>query len=362
MTDVAIRRLDYLDALRGVAVLLVLLVHTQELAPDIKLPSTIFNFVNTSKYGVQLFFEISAFTIFYTLKKTGSTAADFYIKRFFRIAPLYFVALLFFAVWYKSPTAGILINGIFLHGFSPKYINSIVPGGWSVGIEMLFYLIAPFLFSKIKNLGQAIFFLNITLTFRFLINYGVSSFHLLQDSAGQSYYYFWLPNQLPLFALGIIVYFIISDDRLKKEDLLKPATHFIFIWLFSLMTMLSIIQEHIIAGFIWALLIILLSNLNSSLLVNKITLFMGKISYSVYLSQYAVILILKDIGYVKVINRSSVLFDLVNFGINYLILAFICTGISYLLFIMIERPFQKFGRTLINMLKPQAAELPVKTV
>ena len=40
----------------------------------------------------------------------------------------------------------VLLNMVFLHALSPTAINNVVPGGWSIGVEMLFYMIAPLLF------------------------------------------------------------------------------------------------------------------------------------------------------------------------------------------------------------------------
>ena len=345
-----IKRFDYLDALRGVAVFLVLLAHCKEIDKSLELPPTLFNFADTARYGVQLFFVISAFTIFYSLINRDSNVRNFVIRRVFRIAPLYLLAVLIYPFLFSSPLKGIALNAVFLHGLSPEYINRIVPGGWSVGIEVLFYAMAPLLFLKIRNTGNAIYFFNLTIIVRFLINYEVKKLGLLADSAGQSFYYFWLPNQLPIFAIGIAVYFILFEPFDFKR-IQKPLMMFASLALFSAMTMLSFFGEHIIFGLIWALLIIILSKSGSAFFINRFTLFMGKISYSVYLSQFAVILILHKVGYKSIIPSHSSIADIVNFGLNYLILTVVSVAVSYVLFKTIEEPFQSAGRKLISRLK-----------
>jgi len=343
------KRFDYLDALRGLAVFLVLLAHCKELDKSLSLPPTISNLTGTARYGVQLFFEISAFTIFYSLIHRDSNIKNFIIRRIFRIAPLYLLAVLIYPFLFYSPTEGIALNALFLHGFFPEYINRIVPGGWSVGIEVLFYAMAPFLFKRIRNTGQAIYFFNFSILARFLINYCVQKLGWLQDSAGQSFYYFWLPNQMPVFALGIVVYFILFTP-FDFKNIQKPLMMFTILTLFSAMTMLSFFQDHIIFGFIWGLLIILLSKSHLRFFINGLTLFMGKISYSVYLSQFAVILILNKIGYQSIIHKKTPVADIFNFCINYLILSTVSIGLSYILFKIIEEPFQSAGRKLISRL------------
>jgi peptidoglycan/LPS O-acetylase OafA/YrhL len=79
------------------------------------------------------------------------------IKRFFRIAPLFYVMVAFFTVynifvWNLEPTAApILINMLFLHNLVPGYHESIVWAGWTLGVEMLFYAMFPILLVTITD-------------------------------------------------------------------------------------------------------------------------------------------------------------------------------------------------------------------
>ena len=41
----------------------------------------------------------------------------------------------------------VLLTALFLHGWHPETINTVVPGGWSIAVEMSFYLFVPLLFS-----------------------------------------------------------------------------------------------------------------------------------------------------------------------------------------------------------------------
>src|SRR6516164_6642141 len=91
-------RVAALDAGRALAIVGVGAVHLSFQFPN--LPHTVTLLARMGQYGVQLFFVISAITIFMTLEVDHARCADarhvtlrFYIKRFFRIAPLYYVAI-----------------------------------------------------------------------------------------------------------------------------------------------------------------------------------------------------------------------------------------------------------------------------
>ena len=64
-----IKKLNYIDAVRGVAVLMVLLVHTLTFLDRGGLNSIFRVIVEQGRMGVQLFYIASAFTLFYSLSQ-----------------------------------------------------------------------------------------------------------------------------------------------------------------------------------------------------------------------------------------------------------------------------------------------------
>lgn len=94
-------RLDFLDALRGWAILGVFITHCGSLVQYNGIFSPL---VSQAGYGVQLFFMISAFTIFYTLDHAKNTEksiyVNFYIKRLFRIAPIYWLGIILYTLFF----------------------------------------------------------------------------------------------------------------------------------------------------------------------------------------------------------------------------------------------------------------------
>ena len=118
----------------------------------------------------------------------------------FWIAILFYLGVNGFRHLYGDPqeiTAWrILATVFFIHGWSPQTINNVVPGGWTIAIEMNFYLLLPFLYQKIKSLNKAIFFFFATLTFSFLANALFGKWLMATDipvNQTEPFLYFWLP-------------------------------------------------------------------------------------------------------------------------------------------------------------------------
>lgn len=342
------KRFDYIDALRGLAALMVLICHSLQIDRALVLPNSLTGMMESGKFGVQLFFIISALTMFYSLANRDPKTLNFFIRRFFRIAPLYFIAVIYYSWLYNADGKGILVNLLFLHGFSTSYINSIVPGGWSIGVEMAFYLLVPLLFKHINSFKNALYFFLFTVVGSFIILYAYKKL-IISTPNRESFIYFWLPNQLPVFALGFIIYFMIfQKDKIVIKDVTIPLLGITSLFVFGLVTKLAIFQEHILIAIAFALIIYLLSQKSVPGVVNRGTLFLGKISYSFYLSQYATMEILRRTGLYSFISAKSSLTKFANASIN-LLLFFITTSIvSYFLLHLIELPFQSLGRKMIR--------------
>jgi Predicted acyltransferases len=84
-------RLGFLDFVRGIAAFAVLIQHTGEtLWPSINWATH--QYVNIGRFGVVAFFLVSGFIIPFSLERGGSVRR-FWIGRFFRLYPLYWVSL-----------------------------------------------------------------------------------------------------------------------------------------------------------------------------------------------------------------------------------------------------------------------------
>jgi peptidoglycan/LPS O-acetylase OafA/YrhL len=86
-------KLDYIDALRGYAILGVVAVHS------LMGKSHVFgsSIIGIGAKGLQLFYMMSAFTLMLSFKNTSvknNSNLNFFIRRFFRIAPMFYLAII----------------------------------------------------------------------------------------------------------------------------------------------------------------------------------------------------------------------------------------------------------------------------
>lgn len=336
-----IKKYKYIDALRGVAILLVIMVHCSQ---RFDLPPLINQLMQIGPKGVQLFFIISAFTLFLSINKRREKEKfyvfNFFLRRFFRIAPLYYLGIIYFGLtndlFQGNYFPEVITNILFVHGISPYLIFSIVPGGWSITVEMMFYLLVPFLSKKIKTANQALNFLLISYVFSLIFRVILLKINSVVDvELMNRFLYSNLINQLPVFALGFLSYFII----IKKDFCLN---------IYSLFISLSILIAHLIwGGFLtntiiysitWFFLIYILSVKEFKILVNTFFISLGKISYSAYLIHFAVLGLVD-----KLIIYSDYNFVFIFTAV--IVSTFMLSRISY---IIIEIPFMKLGKKFLK--------------
>lgn len=108
-------------------------------------------------YGVYLFFVLSGATMVVAYQNRLSSAAqivDYLVLRYIRIAPLYLVALLAstaIAALTSHDRFALLgraaLNALFVFGAGNPGETAVVVGGWSIGIEFVFYFLFPVLLS-----------------------------------------------------------------------------------------------------------------------------------------------------------------------------------------------------------------------
>ena len=138
-------RLAALDALRGIAAILVVLFHYTSHGNRV-LPAAhpVAHGVWWGYYGVHLFFAISGFVILMTLERTACTA-DFVVSRVSRLYPAYWLAVVLTtsgvtvlgAGQLAQPPAIVAVNLTMLQGF--LYLPAVDGAYWSLTVELAFY-------------------------------------------------------------------------------------------------------------------------------------------------------------------------------------------------------------------------------
>ncbi|SOD74439.1 peptidoglycan/LPS O-acetylase OafA/YrhL [Jatrophihabitans sp. GAS493] len=162
----AAAHVEVVDGLRGIAVLLVVLFHLYLLSFwVIPIPGTggshTFEFIQScGNLGVELFFFLSAFCLFYPHAKVMVNGAPvptmrhYTYRRAIKILPSYWLCiiliLLFLPDLYPiSSRIGtpkdLLLHFFFLHNLFPDTRSSINLVLWSLGVEVQFYVVFPLL-------------------------------------------------------------------------------------------------------------------------------------------------------------------------------------------------------------------------
>ena len=301
------QKFDFVDALRGYAIVGVLLIHVSQYCTGL---SDIFLILSGSgRYGVQLFFIASAFTL--SLSHNNRRRAEerpitnFFIRRFFRIAPLYYMGLIIYFVlrglykhaWpppqYDLPM--VLSNIFFVHGLHPTTINYAVPGGWSIGTEFIFYMFFPFLISKITSIRKAVIFLFLSIGLA-VVFYYIWALIYKENCDLNGFRYYTITNNLPSFMLGILLYHLWNNKESIMEMFKLKAKVFSMILLLLCCIMfiigltvtdfyLSLIASPLIMGFAFLFFSLSLS-LYKTVIVNKPICYIGKISFSLYIMHF----------------------------------------------------------------------------
>ncbi|MCH1882687.1 acyltransferase [Agrococcus sp. ARC_14] len=136
-------RLDFLDGVRGVASLLVVVHHTVE-ALSREYSIWAHSHVDLGRLGIVAFFVVSGYVVGLTL--SGQSARTFVVRRFWRLYPVYWITT---AIWL---TAWLMLGnpmpaelGAFAIAVNLTMVQGVI-GGWSIltpawtlGIEIAFY-------------------------------------------------------------------------------------------------------------------------------------------------------------------------------------------------------------------------------
>lgn len=328
-----------LDGLRAISVLLVIYTHVSGSHSQVD------HF--TGWLGVDVFFVLSGFLITGLLlreeKLTGSIdMAGFYIRRAFRILPLYWLVLGIYAVGLQGPSQAdkwarmkialpwflTFNNDIPLILMAHK-VGTTFGLSWTLGVEEKFYFFWPILcFILLKSrrlrMGAAwvIYFLCIAMT-------------VFSEKMGRSY------SGLIIGAILAIIFSSSQLPKLKRWVTRVPASAVLA--LVALGFVLVGVDEHFVFLFSWivALMVaslILKPSWLGNFLSRPVLVWLGKRSYAMYLIQGFAIDAVYHIGKPKN-HIQDVGYALLSFAVA-------CLG-SAILHRLVEEPARKMGKSIV---------------
>jgi peptidoglycan/LPS O-acetylase OafA/YrhL len=375
-------KMQYIDCLRGYAVLMVITTHMTY--TYLQLPNVVHRIGAFGWYGVQLFFLASCLTLMMSLTYERAhtcqiSIRNFFIRRFLRIAPMYYIAGIFY--FFADPAAANATQALsavfFLNGWHPATMPAnggwqLVPGGWSIGVEFTFYFLFPLIFAAVTSLRRAVWFFIASV----IVGTAINSLLLAPLSAkfgfatADNFLYFWFFNQAPVFAFGSIVFFAIQriersaklKDRLNRNSTALIAFAILMLVIVALapvpfghiLLMRAALPQYIAASTIFAASITVFSQATKTIFINKIAANLGKVSFSAYLLHFAVI--------EWVLKRNAGTFHITAtgwtaigwFALGLIVVLVVTYLTSFITYSLIELPMMRMAKLLTRNIPAEA--------
>ncbi|MEO8209422.1 MAG: acyltransferase [bacterium] len=307
-------RIPELDGIRGVAILLVILWHyvnNQLVKNDSGIISFILKLTSNCLNGVDLFFVLSGFLIGGILlkyKNSKNYFKTFYLRRIFRIFPLYYTVLgLYIILYFSIPnitqimpvlftdTVPIWSFTVYCQNFLMALKYSFGPGWlgvtWSLAIEEQFYLFLPLLIFILNRQILTIVVILLIIAATVLRYFALDNFqmHLL--------FQYRMDSLFTGVLLAIMLKNLYVENFLKSQKKLIYTLFLILLIVYFLFTFEVILIPHYLTFFLFntlfAIFIIIpllfKDSRISKFLRNKILRQIGVISYGIYLFHMIII-------------------------------------------------------------------------
>lgn len=367
MGRVDTQRVECLDGLRGLAALWVLIGHMMILT-GFRLP-----LVSKPDLGVDLFILLSGFLMVFQYQlRAGSedwsapgTWTAFWTRRFFRLAPLFYVtlavALIAGPAIYESRVAidsflgqalqprerytdaslaNIAAHLIFAFGLLPDYAFRTPLPDWSLGLEMQFYALFPLLVLLARRVGWVP---------AALIAGGAGAAAALAAMAAGLDYPMpsFLPLKLHLFLCGMLIAADPGPGRrvwlhLAAAMLLaaipiggdQDALHFAVreLLVFGFFALVHLRRLGVVDGL-------------ARLLGSRPFYWLGELSYGTYLIH---LLILQPVAAAVIGRFGTGLSAIERFAVTGAIVVPVTYGLAYLTYRLVELPGQRLGKAVIR--------------
>lgn len=370
------RRIDIIQLLRGIAALLVCFFHMKALlnTSAMRYGTMLFG---SGSIGVQIFFIISGFIMVYTTRKSDGSSLyvkNFLIKRLIRVVPLYYIMVLFWLIVYERSLSFFIEEPLTIlktFCFIPLFNSSLGPAygmpplkvGWSLNYEVLFYIIFGLsMFLKRRRWIVLLAVFTTLVVFVPLIFKGTVNFIPSENYGFRLSYFLVLTNPiLMFFIVGVLLGLVYNSSFMIKSKAIQIALVLIsLVYFFLLYFKVSpFLNGFFISMFSSTFLVfsLLLFNKGIGIRVPKFLVYLGDMSYSLYLVHPIVIIGLPSL--LVFLNMGGV------FNTKYYF--YICTGCILLLSIisyeLIEkRLLKKLSVRLTTPRQPKEAllSLPVE--
>jgi peptidoglycan/LPS O-acetylase OafA/YrhL len=340
-----------LDTFRAISVVVVFMCHVElfksKMGMDnfFKLPF----FDKTGGFiAVILFFTLSGFLITFMLTKEKEkfkeiSLKQFYFRRILRVWPLYFLVILlsyFFSDFSPNYVTLILCLTIFpniAHAFGMGWGGS--PQIWTIGVEEQFYLFWPLLMKLFKNLLFVTFIVFVIFSLLpHVVLYFINKYYPDPEILKLVNTLFYVTKFNCMASGGFFAVLLSNNSKvigiLNKNIVVSYVLIFLPFILWFSSFYLNFFNEEFYAILFSIAMLVIVTNKSVLDIDSKISLFIGKMSYGIYMFHWIVIELLFKNGVFKNCDNgllSNLIIYSSTFGIS-LVLAVL----SYKYF---EKPF-----------------------
>ena len=316
-----VNRLEFLDSLRGFAALFVILHHLPlAIAPQLPIPGILEPLVMYGWTGVELFFVISAFSLCLTMPKHENRTngwLSYTVSRISRIAPLFYVLvavnyvrdIYVWGVWHTPQE--VIASLTFVFNVIPGWQGGFVGASWTIGAEMLFYVIFPVLYVRLPSMGSRLVFVIFALIFSQAFK-AVTGLLISDPATHAGFWEMSLGTHLPTFGLGMVCFSIFESLRTHPRRKLVGAICLV-IGFAGLGTLIrnpysfGVIEPVQWPGVFYAIILLGAGLCPIPILSSKVMQFYGRISYSVYLWHWPILITIAPVYYYIYASWNAVL-------------------------------------------------------
>jgi len=301
-------RIKVLDGLRGLAILLVIFSHMPQIV-EIPLDTnayTLFQAFNFGYLGVDIFLALSGFLITRILikeKKEGTLSLKvFFIKRAFRILPIYLLTVLICGIIFTWEGIGYLLTYTANYYFAFGDGTHPLENAWSLSVEEHYYLIWPLVivFFSLERVRKYSWLITLCIT----LSATVLVYQFFDNETARSLIYFGTEFKILVLCLGSFMAFYEKPITTWNKDVatrvfgISSIMFFVLAFAAEFNFLKNLLPSAALRSFTNALcaiailiLAIIQENTNSiynSLFDNKIINYIGTISYGLYLFHYPI--------------------------------------------------------------------------
>ena len=339
-------QINALTSTRAVAAIMVVIHHFADAVfPFSALPKVF----HSGNIAVSYFFVLSGFVLYISYHDVPVSFGDFFKRRVARIVPVHILALVLMilvAVGFLNYSLNgvafkeIALSALFLQAYVPSYPLVLNSPAWTISVEMFFYALFP-LFLLLLNKNRAVFISVMVILFM-LAQY----FHLKYYAQRWS-----LPDSIvdtiffnPVMHISQFLIGMIGGYLFMNKKTFMPKSSWMTFALFCLVVLLiaarpdnASYQVGLIAP-VFMLFIFSVAVSQPTFLNGKAFVFLGEISYGIYILQFPVF------KFLKAINERYMHISVQYFFFIGLAVLLVVSALSYILF---EKPL----RRMINSLK-----------